>query len=830
MKRAMSSMDIRQITPCLQDYCGEYTQITQGACPYSDDELTHLIGVPVEHLAVVPSVCAVRSASPYSREFFMALDTLERLIEESKPISELGWWDTSVARQLAAREITRRTFDLTSGNFNTCLLAAGLCLDGNFPLDWLTVASDEEFRCWRESSVDSEIVLISISSWLSDSRGLLLEILCQAVKQEKWADAWLDTLEERERDILRYRFGLEENTPRTLEEIGTLIGLTRERVRQIEGKTLLKLKRATQASAIPVRLSMMQDDIWALLAGSKLVIHSSHMSKIRKSDLPGMARLMIQVYYGNLRGWLDATYVRRDQCWFNTYCDADEVAQASSRLTLLCSGDGARKFPMRVSHLAETLNVSQESARAAIHQQLDIHEYKDYAVLGHLGPRARRAVRLHRILSEVGVPQLEAELLQLHNEKSRDEKCSLRDLLISLSGAPHLFVSLGGMGWATLEIGESKGQSEMHRTSEEHWQEIISAQLSECEIEPVEERNTGIGILAAILDRKGGVCHLSEIRDEIKNLPGMPLALGSVGLLYGSCEFFKLAPGVWALTKRVACLREYIRHATDLLTEEDCRLYVMSRFAGENYGMYPTWQPGMEMRWCQWARDSSRLEIYQSLLVAAKPNSWPAKHDTREKWCDIVHNEMRYHLEQDRRHSLTHELPTPRELYAAMRWLREARCINWMRLNLLLGNRVDSHGVSSILALLLLIDSAESSGTWQQVHLTGGTLEKNLVLFGQVLGANHAADWTQVDQYLHLSRLVRTVPLDRLGWVQTQELTQLVDALLDSHGTSPRNGQRVTNTDREEDSLESLLETMRLNRRKKQRQETFTWLEQTFES
>jgi DNA-directed RNA polymerase sigma subunit (sigma70/sigma32) len=49
-------------------------------------------------------------------------------------------------------------------------------------------------------------------------------------------------LSPRERDVLRIRFGLDDGHQRTLEEVAKLYGLTRERVRQIEGKALRKLR------------------------------------------------------------------------------------------------------------------------------------------------------------------------------------------------------------------------------------------------------------------------------------------------------------------------------------------------------------------------------------------------------------------------------------------------------------------------------------------------------------------------------------------------------------------------------------------------------------
>ena len=52
----------------------------------------------------------------------------------------------------------------------------------------------------------------------------------------------LCTLSPRERDVLRLRFGMDDGRQRTLEEVGQLFGVTRERIRQIEFKALRKLK------------------------------------------------------------------------------------------------------------------------------------------------------------------------------------------------------------------------------------------------------------------------------------------------------------------------------------------------------------------------------------------------------------------------------------------------------------------------------------------------------------------------------------------------------------------------------------------------------------
>ena len=90
----------------------------------------------------------------------------------------------------------------------------------------------------------------SIGSFVEDERtpgpadATTNAMLAEALKEI------LDTLTEREADVLRMRFGMYDGRTHTLEEVGQIFGVTRERIRQIENKAIRKLRHPSRAKRI----------------------------------------------------------------------------------------------------------------------------------------------------------------------------------------------------------------------------------------------------------------------------------------------------------------------------------------------------------------------------------------------------------------------------------------------------------------------------------------------------------------------------------------------------------------------------------------------------
>ncbi len=76
-----------------------------------------------------------------------------------------------------------------------------------------------------------------------------LEVVFRQMRREELFKV-LDSLPARDRKVLELRFGLKGERPRTLEEVGERFGVTRERIRQVEAKTLNRLKHYRDAQAL----------------------------------------------------------------------------------------------------------------------------------------------------------------------------------------------------------------------------------------------------------------------------------------------------------------------------------------------------------------------------------------------------------------------------------------------------------------------------------------------------------------------------------------------------------------------------------------------------
>jgi len=103
---------------------------------------------------------------------------------------------------------------------------------------------------------DSEVSLYEV---IADSRSRPPDEVVSRRMDSGRLDEMLESLSKRERVILSYRFGLEDGNLRSLEETGRMIGITRERIRQIEKRAIEKMRRMLKRRKME-RLLMIKDE------------------------------------------------------------------------------------------------------------------------------------------------------------------------------------------------------------------------------------------------------------------------------------------------------------------------------------------------------------------------------------------------------------------------------------------------------------------------------------------------------------------------------------------------------------------------------------------
>jgi RNA polymerase primary sigma factor len=104
-------------------------------------------------------------------------------------------------------------------------------------------SAGKAFQTATQSATNSDGESVSFSESISDPRAERPEAVVHRGEEMQVIYHLLDAIDEREAQVLRLRFGLDGKEPLTLKQIGVEIGLTRERVRQIEVEALRKLNQ-----------------------------------------------------------------------------------------------------------------------------------------------------------------------------------------------------------------------------------------------------------------------------------------------------------------------------------------------------------------------------------------------------------------------------------------------------------------------------------------------------------------------------------------------------------------------------------------------------------
>lgn len=535
-------------------------------------------------------------------------------------------------------------------------------------------------------------------------------------------------LRPRSAEVVARRFGLAERQPQTLADIGKDFAVTRERIRQIEVKALKQMRGVCRRFPIEPYLDGAKPAVFTSVFGNAVGISEAAADQTLRS-LDGHVALALELAGRRPRDWLSTMAVELERGWLAPTADSSAICALAETLR---SSFGDAPFPRAVGEVFAGHDESM--ARVAVELILGWHITLDYVFARKPGTRALRTAALHAVASQLTRPIEVAVLLRRYREAVPSDRCRDRDLVIVMEAAAHLFLETQEASWIALGIG-----SALSGTLPSVDQSIT------CEDEDEDE-----GTIASALERELAGCGPSRLGDLISRAidilpPGR--SADSVGptLLLNPSRFVRVLPGVYALPYQVLDDALLLRaESLDyLLNPQQARLYALARQAGEEWGTFPLWTIGAEMRMCRWARAHADPELYRSLLSVAAIKDWPTDDLDRATWLELQARQGRFELGYAPR--AVGGRPSLDRILAAALQLRYDGRLGWVMANRILGYRPDSHLAHGLLDGLVQAGMAEAPAgefAWQRPHQPGPKLHEWIEQLGSALHLKGVLDWT----------------------------------------------------------------------------------------
>lgn len=608
------------------------------------------------------------------------------------------------------------------------------------------------------STIDSEIISITASTDDSSTQNALSIDALEGTVREI-----INALPPREKLITKRRFGISDGKPLTLEEIANHTYLTRERVRQILKQVYERLKLTSFGKQLPILIEKLDtDELWGRLSNAYGVIGKSDISRAFERQFSGEFMFALECCGIDIPSWLSSIAVEHPSAWYRSSASPDEIRGLLRKLDTLFA---FTKLPLPLAALSDYLQVSTPVLGTAICLFPDCRLFEGYIVRGRIASRARRTVHLHQLLVSEGSHLSLIELTARHNAQHPSESCSTRDADIVLREAQHLFASLGDQGWCS--IGHYNADTE------------VLPEPADCKIEPetlvsadTSEDTSVTSILKTIL-RTHEFANFTLILDEFKRVPGNNLSEHSVGpILYTRNEFAKFAPSVYGLSEKLYGLANI---SSDLLLNDyDCQLYVMARYAGEEFYSYPLWSPSMEHLWCNWVQDNPNRELRESLYYIATPDEWPINDKLISSWKNLIAKDSEfYHLLRAPQYH-GNALPEIRSLFSLIKYAVDTGSLSWISANRVLSRRIDDYHTAIEMAMLVCFGVLDPTcHNWQKRHNTKSEAEDICKHMSSLLPYDQDCSWEgQTGKYL-LDIFTLNIATRDLGWVSVSEMNKL---------------------------------------------------------
>ncbi len=235
-------------------------------------------------------------------------------------------------------------------------------------------------------------------------------------------------LDEKELNIVCRRFGLDGLSAETLESVSKSYSVTRERIRQLEAKSIKKLERQVTKNAFGIYLDAYTNEIWNQLSGSGRLLTTSMLEGWQRK-LGGLSRLAISICHSDLPSYLNAVYrkvavANGDRVWVAPDMPIDDVLELIEQVVQGNTLDKSMAQQLKSLIADECWPISLQS----LHQKMPQHNIEaiqhelttsfgaviDDGVVVSIG-KLPTSTRLVLVLREAGRALELAEIAARHN-------------------------------------------------------------------------------------------------------------------------------------------------------------------------------------------------------------------------------------------------------------------------------------------------------------------------------------------------------------------------------------------------------------------------------
>lgn len=434
---------------------------------------------------------------------------------------------------------------------------------------------------------------------------------------------------EREHSILDRRYGLTDGIPKTLEEIGRVDLVTRERIRQIQqlGEKRI-MDNQTSREFLRLALERELSQIFHNLenfCGSPLLRIDGEW---HRSLIPSHC-FLVDVIHGNLRQLMDQLVTddkiqRTSSGWWLGRRVSAESAIFAEWVRKRCI---AENKPLSLAALKEGKGIEIEHLTDSI-VSVGLRIEMGYVFHGRVMMPERRCLFALRVALETQRwlwPEL--EFFQAAMSMNADVVGSMRILMRDTECIPGIACNIPGP-FVVINPVAAKNSGSVTQFSIEPTENDSENENQE-PAESIWEQSQGVTIASQLEEL---MSHYRILKYETLENHFCEAGIappGSLGpTLLSKPQFVRYAPAYWGLCG----LQLEDSDVEQLCNEEDLARYVRSKRLGGLAELFPFWNPEMEYRWCRWAEGHSNSDLFYSLLAVCEPATWLLPEAIRLQW------------------------------------------------------------------------------------------------------------------------------------------------------------------------------------------------------